>query len=236
MKRMKRMEQNKTILGFSRFEKIMIILIPMILGATIGWFLPTIAKWIVKLPFIPLEKLFIFASHSNSFWFSIIAMIIGIAAGITLSIFILSESLKVIISDDDIKLQIGDEQKIINKSDISAVFVEKKTLIILGKYSNELYRECIESKIETTKKAFLYHRYPWKEEDPFTKQYKRWVLGHPDFSNQINALLYAREHALKNDEEDEAKQLRQDLVQLDVVIRDDKNAQYVRYATMNSDN
>ncbi|PTH95342.1 50S ribosomal protein L29, partial [Staphylococcus shinii] len=151
-------------------------------------------------------------------------------------IFILSESLKVIISDDDIKLQIGDEQKIINKSDISAVFVEKKTLIILGKYSNELYRESIESKIETTKKAFLYHRYPWKEEDPFTKQYKRWVLGHPDFSNQINALLYAREHALKNDEEDEAKQLRQDLVQLDVVIRDDKNAQYVRYATMNSDN
>ena len=38
------MEHNKTILGFSRFEKLMIILIPMILGGTIGWFLPTIAK------------------------------------------------------------------------------------------------------------------------------------------------------------------------------------------------
>ncbi|MGI2278228.1 YqeB family protein [Staphylococcus cohnii] len=229
------MEHNKTILGFSRFEKLMIILIPMILGGTIGWFLPTIAKWILKLPFIPLEKLFIFASHSNNFWFSISAMIIGVIAGIILSIFILSESLKVIISDDAIKLQIGDEQKIINKSDISAVYVEKKTLIILGKYSNELYRESLESKLETTKNAFLYHRYPWKEEDPFIKQYKRWVLGHPDFSNQINALLYAREQALKNDEEDEAKQLRKDLVQLNVVIRDDKNAQYVRYAALKND-
>ncbi|MCE5100091.1 hypothetical protein KJB80_09470 [Staphylococcus cohnii] len=229
------MEHNKTILGFSRFEKLMIILIPMILGGTIGWFLPTIAKWILKLPFIPLEKLFIFASHSNNFWFSISAMIIGVIAGIILSIFILSESLKVIISDDAVKLQIGDEQKIINKSDISAVYVEKKTLIILGKYSNELCRESLESKIETTKNAFLYHRYPWKEEDPFIKQYKRWVLGHPDFSNQINALLYAREQALKNDEEDEAKQLRKDLVQLNIVIRDDKNAQYVRYATMKND-
>lgn len=229
------MEHNKTILGFSWFEKLIIILIPMILGGTIGWFLPTIAKWILKLPFIPLEKLFIFASHSNNFWFSISAMIIGVIAGIILSIFILSESLKVIISDDAIKLQIGDEQKIINKSDISAVYVEKKTLIILGKYSNELYRESLESKIETTKNAFLYHRYPWKEEDPFIKQYKRWVLGHPDFSNQINALLYAREQALKNDEEDEAKQLRKDLVQLNIVIRDDKNAQYVRYATMKND-
>lgn len=229
------MEHNKTILGFSRFEKLMIILIPMILGGTIGWFLPTIAKWILKLPFIPLEKLFIFASHSNNFWFSISAIIIGVIAGIILSIFILSESLKVIISDDAVKLQIGDEQKIINKSDISAVYVEKKTLIILGKYSNELCRESLESKIETTKNAFLYHRYPWKEEDPFIKQYKRWVLGHPDFSNQINALLYAREQALKNDEEDEAKQLRKDLVQLNIVIRDDKNAQYVRYATMKND-
>ncbi|MFH4906093.1 YqeB family protein [Staphylococcus cohnii] len=229
------MEHNKTILGFSRFEKLMIILIPMILGGTIGWFLPTIAKWILKLPFIPLEKLFIFASHSNNFWFSISAMIIGVIAGIILSIFILSESLKVIISDDAVKLQIGDEQKIINKSDISAVYVEKKTLIILGKYSNELCRESLEAKIETTKNAFLYHRYPWKEEDPFIKQYKRWVLGHPDFSNQINALLYAREQALKNDEEDEAKQLRKDLVQLNIVIRDDKNAQYVRYATMKND-
>ncbi|RIL87995.1 50S ribosomal protein L29 [Staphylococcus cohnii] len=229
------MEHNKTILGFSRFEKLMIILIPMILGGTIGWFLPTIAKWILKLPFIPLEKLFIFASHSNNFWFSISAMIIGVIAGIILSIFILSESLKVLISDDAVKLQIGDEQKIINKSDISAVYVEKKTLIILGKYSNELCRESLESKIETTKNAFLYHRYPWKEEDPFIKQYKRWVLGHPDFSNQINALLYAREQALKNDEEDEAKQLRKDLVQLNIVIRDDKNAQYVRYATMKND-
>ena len=84
------MEHNKTILGFSRFEKLMIILIPMILGGTIGWFLPTIAKWILKLPFIPLEKLFIFASHSNNFWFSISAMIIGVIAGIILSIFILS--------------------------------------------------------------------------------------------------------------------------------------------------
>lgn len=163
------MEHNKTILGLSYFEKIMIILIPMLLGATIGWFLPTISKWIVQLPFISLEKLFIFASHSNNLSFSIVTMIIGVIVGIILSVFILSESLKVIISDDDIELQISDEQKVISKRDISTVFVEKKTLIILGQYSNELYRESIETNLETTKNAFLYHRYPWKEEDPFIR-------------------------------------------------------------------
>lgn len=230
------MNNNKTILEFSRIEKIMIIFTPMILGAIIGWFLPLIAKWILKLPFIPLEKLFIFVSHGNNFWVSIIAMIIGIVAGIISSIVILNESLKVMITDSNIELQTGDNQEIINKNDISSIFIENKTLIILGNHSNELYREIIESKRETTKEAFLYHHYPWKEEDPFINQYKRWVLGHTDFSEQTNALLYARGHALKNDEKDEAKQLRKDLAQLDVVIRDDKNAQYVRHATMNNDN
>ncbi len=56
------------------------------------------------------------------------------------------------------------------------------------------------------------------------------MLGHPDFPEKVNALLYAREHALKEDKKKDAKYLREDLAKLGVVIRDERNSQYVRLA------
>ncbi|GEM_PF-7079974 len=54
------------------------------------------------------------------------------------------------------------------------------------------------------------------------------MLGHPDFPEKVNALLYAREQALKEDKKTNAKYLREDLAKLGVVIRDERNSQYVR--------
>lgn len=54
------------------------------------------------------------------------------------------------------------------------------------------------------------------------------MLGHPDFPEKVNARLYAREHVLKEDKKKDAKYLREDLAKLGVVIRDERNGQYVR--------
>lgn len=224
------MGDNETFLGYNRFEKALIIMVPMILGAIIGWFIPIIADWILKLPIVPLEKLIITITSYNHFWVSIVATIIGVVVGLIFSLIVFSEALKVKMSDKELKLTLGDQERIINKKDISAVYVENKHLVVLGRCNNELYREILESKLETVREAFRQYHYPWKEEDPFMNQYQRWVLGHPDFPENINALLYAREYALKEDKKEEANRLRKDLATLGVVIRDDKTAQYVRLA------
>ena len=222
------MGDNETVLGFDKFEKVLIIVVPMILGAVIGWFIPVIAEWILKLPIVPMEKLIIMISSLNHFWVSIVATIIGVIVGLIFSMIVFSETLKVIISDHQVKLVIEDVEKVIEKKEISAIYMENKNLIVLGQSANELYRELSEFKMEVAREAFLYHSYPWKEEDPFASQYKRWVLDHPDFPADINALLNARAGALKEDNKEEAKHLREDLAKVGIVIRGDKKAQYVR--------
>jgi len=222
------MRETETVLGLSKAEKTLIILVPMILGGLIGWFIPVIADWLLKLPVVPWEGLIEFIASLNNFWVSIVATIIGIIVGILLTIIIFEESLEVTITYENLHLKLGDKIDTIDKKDISAIYLEDKQLIILGKNSNQLYREVLETKIDTVRETFRTYEYPWKEKDPFEKEYQRWVLGHPDFPEKVNALLYAREHALKEDKKTDAKYLREDLAKLGVVIRDERNSQYVR--------
>jgi len=106
--------------------------------------------------------------------------------------------------------------------------MENKQLILFGADGIELYRGQPETKKESLADAFSYHGYSWVEEDPFENKYQRWVANHPDIPSHINTLLEAREHALKNDEEEEAHILREDLAKLGVVIRDERKYQYIR--------
>ncbi|PEE39676.1 YqeB family protein [Bacillus pseudomycoides] len=222
------MKDNETVLGLSKFEKILIILIPMVLGGLIGWFIPTIADWILKLPVVPMEKLILLITSFNNLWVSIVATVLGIIVGVLLTFIIFDESLEVTLSNNSLQLKLGDNIETIEKKDISVIYMENKQLIILGQNSEELYREVFETRKETVRQTLLNYQYPWKEKDPFYSHYQRWVLGHPDFPEKINALLYAREFALKENKKENAKYLRKDLAKLGVVIRDERNGQYAR--------
>ncbi|MEH6852033.1 YqeB family protein [Bacillus pseudomycoides] len=224
------MIERETFLGHSKFEKAIIVLVPMILGGLIGWFLPIIANWILKLPVVPMEKLILLITFFNSLWVSSVATVIGTIAGLLVGFIILNESLEVTISYNNLQLKFGEKINVIEKQDILAIYIENKHLIILGQKSNELYREVIDVKKDTVREAFNKYQYPWNETDPFGSQYQRWVLGHTDFPEKMNVLLYARDRALKEKKKADAKYLREDLAQLGAVIRDERNGQYVRLA------
>src|SRR5690625_2061719 len=155
-------------------------------------------------------------------------MIVGVIAGIIFTSYAFNESLKVTISDAEVKLDVKGRVKTIEKKDIFTIFMEGKYLILLGADGGELYRGQLESKKELAENAFKHHGYPWADADPFENQYLRWVNDYPDLSTYINTLLSARERALKNDETEEAEILRKDLTKLGVVIRDKDKRQYVR--------
>nr|WP_257347057.1 hypothetical protein [Pseudalkalibacillus decolorationis] len=177
-----------------------------------------------------MEKLILLIASFNSLWVSIVATVIGIIVGVLLTFIIFDESLEVAISYKNLHLKLRDKIDIIEKKDISAIYMENKQLIIFGQSSDELDREVIETKEDTVPEAFNHYQYPWNEKDPFDSQYQRWVLGHPDFPENINALLYAREHALKENKKKNTKYLREDLAKLGVIIRNERNGQYARLA------
>lgn len=224
------MKDKEIVLGLSRFEKKLIFWVPMLLGGLLGWFLPVIANWLLKLPVVPWGGIIEFIASLNSLWISIVAALIGIIVGIIWTLIIYNESLEIKINYENLQLKIDDKVDIIDKKHISAIYIDYNQLVILGESSNQLYREILDAKKETAQEAFNHFEYPWCEKDPYEDQYQRWVLGHPDFPEKINALLYARELTLRESKKKEAKYLQMDLAKLGVVIRDENNAQYVRLA------
>jgi uncharacterized membrane protein YgaE (UPF0421/DUF939 family) len=222
--------KNETVLGLSTGEKFLLIIIPPIFGALLGWFIPGIADWAIKIPFIPLEGMLEWIAALESQWVSVIAAIIGVLAGIFFVFYAFSETLKITITDEEVKLNIKDKVNNLRKKDISAIYTEGKDLVFLNIAGNELFRGQPESKKELISEAFRQYRYPWKKMDPFKNQYQRWVDDHPDFPPHVNALLSAREQALKKEETEEAKVLRKDLTDHGVVIRDEDKRQYIRIA------
>ena len=224
------MKDKEIVLGLSRFEKKLYFWVPMVLGGMLGWFIPVIADWLLKLPVVPWGGIIEFIASLNSLWFSIVASIIGIIVGIIWTLIIYNESLEIKINFENLQLKIDDKIDTIDKKDISAIYIDYNQLVILGESSNQLYREVLDAKKETAQEAFNHFQYPWCEKDPYEGQYQRWVLGHPDFPEKINALLYAREITLREGKKKEAKYLQMDLAKLGVVIRDENNAQYVRLA------
>lgn len=99
----------------SKLEKALIIIVPMILGGLIGWFIPVIADWLLNLPVVPWEKFIEFIASLNSLWISIIASIIGIIAGILLTLTIFDESLEVTITYEKLHLKLGDKVDTLEK-------------------------------------------------------------------------------------------------------------------------
>jgi len=219
---------NETIIGLSKGEKLILIIIPPVMGALLGWFIPVIADWAISIPFIPFEGLLEWVAALESQWVSVIAAVLGMLAGIFFVFYAFSKTLKITITDEKVTLNFKEKENHIHKKDISAIYMEGKDLIFLGSKGNELYRGQPESKKEVISQAFQQHWYPWENKDPFENQYQRWVTDHPEFSSHINTLLSAREKALKNEETEEAKVLRKNLAEAGLVIRDEDKRQYVR--------
>lgn len=220
---------NETVLGgFSKGDKGITIFLFAAIGGVIGWFLPTIAGWLLKLPFIPMEGLFEWIATTDNQLITIITPIVGALAGIALALYAFYEALTITVTDEEIKLNSKQKEKVIQKQDISTIFLDGKHLVILGKDDRELFRGEHEEKKKVISETFQDYGYAWSNSDPLEEKYKRWVPDHPDFPNHVNALLAARERALEEDDEEEVKILRKDLADIGVYIRDKNERQYVR--------
>ncbi|WP_257009771.1 YqeB family protein [Evansella halocellulosilytica] len=218
----------KTVLGLSKVEKLIIIILPPILGGVVGWFGQTVAYWLSKIPFIPFGGPLNWYSALENPWIPIISGSAGLLAGILFTIYAFSESLKMTISDKELELHLKNKVEIFAKKDIFALFIEGKKLVLLDHHGNELFRGQFESKKDHVEESLKRHNYPLKMNDPYENQYQRWVKDHPDFSGQINTLLSDRYDALKKGEQEEIQSLRKDLVKLGVIVKDEDDRQYVR--------
>jgi len=111
------------------------------------------------------------------------------------------------------------------RADIAAVFVDRTRLVLLGHDSGELARRASELEVTALKAAFTRYDFPWRDGDPHAGEYRLWVPDMPGLPPGANALLAERAKKLGSAD---ARELRDELARLGVVVRDVKRKQYWR--------
>lgn len=129
---------------------------------------------------------------------------------------------------DYILIDIFDKKTKILKSDIESIFKEKKKLVIIDINGLEFLRENTDYSPGRLKDVFQKYHYPWVKNDPHSGEFFEWSTDHTDLNERANDILYNRRQAMRADEEKTVKNLRQDLMEIGIVVKDKGDRQYVR--------
>jgi hypothetical protein len=200
------------------------------LGAAGGWLLLQAAGWLADLRWVPLRWLFRMIDAVPEPLATLGALGLGGVAGLALAYAAHRETLTVAIGWDAVTTaRPGQAPTTHPRGRISAAFLHGKQLVLLGPGGEELAREQSDLAGERLGAAFTAHGYPWRPDgDPFEKEYRRWIPDEPGLPPAANALLRARERALRGGDSTDVAELRGELASIGVVVRETGKRQYWR--------
>lgn len=221
---------NATLVGPTTGERRLVWLGFPVLGAAAGWLVLTIAGWVTSLPWAPLQGPFeLVASVADRPWATVVAIAVGIVAGLVVALLAENDYLIVTVDDSRVTVARGESTRDVPRTSIDAVFLDGKQLVLLGRGTEELAREGGDVDAGRLAAAFVAHGYPWQADgDPHLAEFRRWVEDTPDLSAGANALFTARARALDKGDDEDVAQLRAELAKLGIVVRDEKKHQFWR--------
>lgn len=217
-----------TVIGLAPIERILILIVPPIVGLILGYFIPPIAHWAADLPWFPFQDYLQIIANIQEKWAVIITTILGLFAGVWLTVAAITDSLEITVTEDEVKLKIKGVTQSYSKSDIAQVYLDGKQLVLLGINGLECAREPYESTPANIEKIFVKYRYPWFSGVPQESAYRLWMEDALDLSASLNVLLKAREEALHRKDEESAAEIRLALGKLGITVRDKGRFQYWR--------
>ncbi|KKK33545.1 hypothetical protein WN59_12445 [Salinicoccus sediminis] len=220
---------NSEKLGLNAVEKALIITIP-IAAAVIFYFLPSLLLLAKKIPFLSDNQFVNFIAGVDNGWVHWLLAGFGLVAGALFSVYIYTEILKIEVARDHIVIDIHDRKSEMHRPDIESIFKDGKMLVITDNAGLELLREATDYPPGRLKDAFQKYHYPWMDQDPRSTEFFEWTTDHEDLSERANDILYNRRQAKRDDEEKRAGDLRQDLMEIGIVVKDKNGRQYVRTA------
>jgi hypothetical protein len=158
------------------------------------------------------------------------ALGVGAILGLVLAGLVDRESLTIRIDADEVVLTRPGTTRRVPRGDVALAFTERDRLVLLGRTGRELAREPCHLSATRLRAGFAERGIAWADQDPYATAYHRWVPDLPEVSGTANALLVARQKALDSGDEDDARDLRDELGRLGYVVRDEGKKQYWRQA------
>ena len=183
--------------------------------------------WLLGLPWIPFRgPMALVASIPDTI--SLPVLIGLVVAGVIFGFVALHDELFLTVDDHQVRLRHGDADRRLPRTAVHAVFLDRKELVLVGDDGDELAREKTDRSAATLAEAFTRHGYPWRDADPRAGDFRLWTDTAQGLPPGAGALLSVRARALKDGKSADAKDLRAELIDLGVVVRDEGGKQYWR--------
>ena len=219
----------ETYLGYGPAARALYYVIPALLGAGLGVGLHFLLDWLLSLPWLPFQgPLSLLDSIPDQVALPILIGL-GVVAGVIFGAVAWADELSITVDGSRVRLTRGDSDHVINRTAVAAVFMDGKQLVLLGPDTGELAREKTDRPVSKIAEAFTRHGYPWRADgDPHADAFRLWSSTSPGLPPGTGALLSMRARALKNNKNEDAADLRAELLNLGVVVRDQGGKQYWR--------
>ncbi|MDI6105149.1 hypothetical protein QLQ12_41850 [Actinoplanes sp. NEAU-A12] len=193
-----------------------------------GCLIPSLARWAVaRSGPLPMRPIFITVAAVDQPWEVAVNLILWLGLGLAVVFWVLRESTKVTITDAGVRVQQGDWHQDVARADVHAAFVDGRNIVLLDRDSRQLICERHRTSGATLALAFQAHGYPWHDGDPYAELYRRWS-GAANLPPALNAVLQAREAALRRKATKEIRELRTAAQNLGFSVRDAGARQYWR--------
>ncbi|MFC7530615.1 hypothetical protein [Actinoplanes sp. GCM10030250] len=217
------------VLTLGGMGRVLVMFGPVTLGVLLAVVVPPVARWGLSwgigLPFGVVWRL---AGAMDQWWeVAVQAVILGVL-GMVASFEILRRTVRVTIGAERVRLDLGDEERVLSRADIEAVYLDGDVLVVLDRESKQAFRGEPQAEAAVLERAFREFGYPWRDADPFAGLYQRWTPEGGRLPVAVEAVLAARDVALRKKAGKEAGELRDALQQLGYAVRDDGDEQFWR--------
>lgn len=207
------------------------VLFPL-LGAGLGWVVQWAAGWIAGLPVAPLQAVFRWIDEAPDPQAALASLGIGVLVGLVVTVLAVADMLVVRVGTGEVTLTRGgnkSKQRRVARGEITAAFFDRDELVLLGREARELAREKTDLSKTRVAEAFTGKGYPWRADgDPHRDEFRIYTRLDDDLPGVAHGLLIERATALEKGKTDEAVLLREQLLKLGIVVRDEKKKQHWR--------
>ncbi len=200
-------------------------------GALAGLVLSRIPSWIAALPWFPNQDKISELAEVIGFKMTLTLTVVGFLVGCLLAISVYDHVVSVTVDTQNITITRSGKKTTLSAADVHCAFVDDGHLVVLGSASEELAREKTGLPQKALHNAFTSHGYCWRDRDPYADSFTRWIDGASGLSQDANAILRARQHALDSGDSDDLRELRTELACHRIVVRDSGKHQQWRPLT-----
>ncbi len=222
-------DTGRAVLQLSVAARLRILLGVPVVVVLFGSLLPPLARWLLDLSTgLPMRPAFRFVGAVDRPWEIAVNLAVWslVAVGVTRARLL--EAATVTLTPAEVRVEGPGGTQAVSRADASAVFLDGRRLVILDRESRQLVRDTVAGSATTVAGVFQAYGYPWRDADPYADLYRRWVPDTPDLPAGANAVLAARQAALKKKARREIRDLGQAVETFGYTLREDGTQQYWR--------